>query len=255
MRTGSSAAMAEGTTGRLSAVDRGQMAVFISRAMAGGDGNVPTGPATASFTDVPTDSLGLQVRGVCQGRGRGGRIRRRAVPPDTAGGSRADGGVRGAGDGGRRQQRAGPGPETPTFTDVTPSYGLGLGLQVRGVCGFPRRGGRVCGRDLSADPGGDAGPDGGVCGRGRLRCRCEGREEAPQLRFSRRCSGQAGQAQMKLVRQKARAESEDSARALIRVFAWLSARLAMPTAVPPLVPRSAATSRWGGGGPTRCRPG
>ena len=30
------------------------MAVFVSRAMAGGDALVPTGPATASFSDVPT---------------------------------------------------------------------------------------------------------------------------------------------------------------------------------------------------------
>jgi hypothetical protein len=31
------------------------MAVFISRAVAGGDGNVPDGPAEATFDDVPTD--------------------------------------------------------------------------------------------------------------------------------------------------------------------------------------------------------
>ncbi len=38
------------------AVTRDQMAVYISRALAGGDANVPTGPATASFPDdVPTD--------------------------------------------------------------------------------------------------------------------------------------------------------------------------------------------------------
>jgi len=37
-------------------VTRGPMAVFISRAMAGGDALVPAGPEVASFTDVPTDS-------------------------------------------------------------------------------------------------------------------------------------------------------------------------------------------------------
>jgi hypothetical protein len=36
-------------------VPRDQMAVFISRAMAGGDENVPAGPETATFNDVPTD--------------------------------------------------------------------------------------------------------------------------------------------------------------------------------------------------------
>ena len=36
-------------------VARDQMAVFISRALAGGDAGVPSGPETASFPDVPTD--------------------------------------------------------------------------------------------------------------------------------------------------------------------------------------------------------
>jgi hypothetical protein len=36
-------------------VTRDQMAVYISRALAGGDDQVPTGPATAAFPDVPTD--------------------------------------------------------------------------------------------------------------------------------------------------------------------------------------------------------
>jgi hypothetical protein len=35
-------------------VTRGQMAVYISRAMAGGDDNVPDGPAQPSFEDVPS---------------------------------------------------------------------------------------------------------------------------------------------------------------------------------------------------------
>jgi DNA-binding beta-propeller fold protein YncE len=34
---------------------RDQMAVYISRAVAGGDDKVPTGPATATFSDVPID--------------------------------------------------------------------------------------------------------------------------------------------------------------------------------------------------------
>jgi hypothetical protein len=37
------------------AVTRDQMAVYISRALAGGDANVPPGPSTPSFCDVPAD--------------------------------------------------------------------------------------------------------------------------------------------------------------------------------------------------------
>jgi len=37
-------------------VDRGQMAVFVARGMAGGEGNVPSGPAIATFPDVATDA-------------------------------------------------------------------------------------------------------------------------------------------------------------------------------------------------------
>jgi len=36
-------------------VTRDQMAVFVARAMAGGDSSVPTGPSIATFPDVPTD--------------------------------------------------------------------------------------------------------------------------------------------------------------------------------------------------------
>ncbi len=36
-------------------VSRDQMAVFVSRALAGGDEHIPTGPAVATFSDVPTD--------------------------------------------------------------------------------------------------------------------------------------------------------------------------------------------------------
>ena len=44
-----------GTYAPTGVVNRGQMAVFISRALAHGDSNVPTPPATAHFSDVPTD--------------------------------------------------------------------------------------------------------------------------------------------------------------------------------------------------------
>jgi len=43
------------TYGPAGIVARDSMAVFVSRAVAGGDGNVPEGPAEATFDDVPTD--------------------------------------------------------------------------------------------------------------------------------------------------------------------------------------------------------
>ena len=38
-------------------VTREQMAIFVARGMAGGDANVPTGPAVATFNDVPTGAV------------------------------------------------------------------------------------------------------------------------------------------------------------------------------------------------------
>jgi len=58
-------------------VTRDQMAVYISRALAGGDVYVPTGPATASFSDVPTDYWAFRCieyahgQGIVQGYGDG----------------------------------------------------------------------------------------------------------------------------------------------------------------------------------------
>jgi len=54
-------------------VTRDQMAVFIARALAGGDENVPDGPDTATFNDVPTDFWAYKyveycvITGVVQG--------------------------------------------------------------------------------------------------------------------------------------------------------------------------------------------
>ncbi len=45
----------DGTYRPADPVTRDQMAVYISRAMAGGDAYVPSGPAAATFTDVPSD--------------------------------------------------------------------------------------------------------------------------------------------------------------------------------------------------------
>jgi len=46
-------------------VTRAAMAVYIARAMAGGDGAVPTGPATATFPDVPTDQWAFKYVEYC----------------------------------------------------------------------------------------------------------------------------------------------------------------------------------------------
>jgi hypothetical protein len=45
----------DGTYRPAIAVGRDQMAVYIARAVAGGDSQVPAGPPTATFSDVPTD--------------------------------------------------------------------------------------------------------------------------------------------------------------------------------------------------------
>jgi hypothetical protein len=53
------------------AVDRGQMAVFVARAMVapGGDAAIPAGPATATFPDVPTDYWAYKHVEYCVGQG------------------------------------------------------------------------------------------------------------------------------------------------------------------------------------------
>jgi Tol biopolymer transport system component len=47
------------------AVNRAQMAVFMARAVAGGDANVPPGPATATFPDVPTSHWAFKYVEYC----------------------------------------------------------------------------------------------------------------------------------------------------------------------------------------------
>jgi hypothetical protein len=110
----------DGTYRPALSVTRDQMAVFVSRALAGGDSHVPSGPLTASFTDVLTTHWAYKyveyaksaevVAGYPDGtyrptqpvdRGQMAVYIARAV----AGG---DGAVP-------------PAPETPTFTDVTPA--------------------------------------------------------------------------------------------------------------------------------------
>ena len=50
-------------------VTRDQMAVFISRALASGDGNVPDGPAQATFNDVPADHWAYKYVEYCVANG------------------------------------------------------------------------------------------------------------------------------------------------------------------------------------------
>jgi len=46
-------------------VTREQMAIFVSRGMAGGDANVPSGPAVATFSDVPTSAVSYNYVEYC----------------------------------------------------------------------------------------------------------------------------------------------------------------------------------------------
>jgi hypothetical protein len=46
-------------------VTRDTMAVYIARGLASGDANVPTGPATATFSDVPTDQWAFKYIEYC----------------------------------------------------------------------------------------------------------------------------------------------------------------------------------------------
>jgi len=49
-------------------VTRADMAVYASRALAGGDANVPSGPAIATFPDVPTDDWAYKYVEYCYGQ-------------------------------------------------------------------------------------------------------------------------------------------------------------------------------------------
>jgi hypothetical protein len=49
-------------------VTRGQMAVYIARALAGGDASVPSAPATATFSDVDVDHWAFRYVEYCAGR-------------------------------------------------------------------------------------------------------------------------------------------------------------------------------------------
>jgi hypothetical protein len=55
----------DGTYRPAQAVTRDQMAVYLSRALAGGDAEVPAGPETATFPDVPTDHWAFKYIEYC----------------------------------------------------------------------------------------------------------------------------------------------------------------------------------------------
>jgi hypothetical protein len=63
----------DGTYRPAAIVNRDQMAVYLARAVAGGEGNVPTGPEVATFSDVPTGYWAYRhveyavVQGIVQG--------------------------------------------------------------------------------------------------------------------------------------------------------------------------------------------
>jgi len=48
------------------AVNRAQMAVYVARSLAGGEANVPPGPDTATFPDVPTDHWAFRYVEYCR---------------------------------------------------------------------------------------------------------------------------------------------------------------------------------------------
>jgi len=50
-------------------VDRAQMAVYVARAVAGGDSLVPDGPPTATFNDVPTGYWAYKYVEYCKANG------------------------------------------------------------------------------------------------------------------------------------------------------------------------------------------
>ena len=50
-------------------VTRDQMAVYIARAVAGGEGSIPTGPAVSTFLDIPADQWAFDHIEYCQAQG------------------------------------------------------------------------------------------------------------------------------------------------------------------------------------------
>ena len=104
-------------------VSRGQMAVFVSRAMAGGDAMVPSGPVEATFPDVPIGHWSYryveyaQARDVVRGYADGSYLPDSPVDRGQMAIFIARAIVTPPGEAGLADYTP---PETPTFEDVTP---------------------------------------------------------------------------------------------------------------------------------------
>jgi len=104
------------------AVSRDQMAIYIARALAGGDEQVPTGPAEATFPDVATDDVVYRyveyayANGIVQGYGDGLYHPERQVDRGQMAVFVARAIVRPTGEAGMAGYDP---PQTPTFADVT----------------------------------------------------------------------------------------------------------------------------------------
>jgi len=101
-------------------VNRAQMAVFMARALAAGDSNVPTGPATATFADVPTDYWAFRYVEYCVDQGVVGGYWDGYHPEELV--NRAQMAVyvaRAMADG---DANVPDGPETASFADVATDY-------------------------------------------------------------------------------------------------------------------------------------
>jgi hypothetical protein len=101
-------------------VSRDQMAVFMARALAGGDAQVPPGPPQASFVDLPTTHWAYRYAGYCVARGvvsgYPGAIYVPALTVDR--GQMAAFAARALPGG---DAAVPPGPATPSFADVSPT--------------------------------------------------------------------------------------------------------------------------------------
>ena len=108
-------------------VSRDQMAVFISRALAGGDGSVPPGPADPTFPDVPTDFWAYDqieyaaANNVVEGYDDGSYQPTWTVTRSQMAVFIARSIVRPTGEAGLAAYEP---PETPSFSDVPSSYWL-----------------------------------------------------------------------------------------------------------------------------------
>jgi len=124
-RAGIVAGYGDGTYLPTLVVTRDQMAVFISRALAEGDVNIPDGPSTATFPDVPTSYWAFKYveyaasHGIVVGYWDGNYQPTQATDRGQMSVFVARSMVRPLGDGGMAGYTP---PTTPTFSDVGTDY-------------------------------------------------------------------------------------------------------------------------------------